>query len=580
MSQTGRPADHDAPPEQWTPAAPLSPPRTSQARLTPAAEARTIVASRTTSTLATLSDDGTPWASMISHGALPDGTPVIMVSTLAEHGRNLEQDQRASISVVSHDSGRDPLDQGRVTLAGRVERPEGDELAAAEAAYIAAVPAAALFARFGDFTTWVLRVDRVRWVGGFGTMDSVTADDYAAAVPDPVIPGAAGAVRHLNADHADALLQMAQALGGQDDATSASCKRADHLGLDLAAKTPRGPADVRIAFDEPLTAPAQLRAATVALTKRARGLLGVVLLALALVLGAGTAAPTDAHAAPAKVAKKSKKAKAKTPYKRIVTLTPFTSNVVSRLGLTPRAVGDDAGSNIRLHKRARKARRLPMSHPNGPSLEQLIRVKPDLILSSPNWRAGTKGMKSQGFEVIDGWEPMRVNNVSPAVRRIARKVGRASKAKAITRRIDRNLRAARKNYKSRPKVLVVLGIGRATMAFRQNSWGGDIVRYAGGRLLTGDGEARYAQGLPGSFAAISDEQVLRENPDVIIVVPHGNSGSIREAQEFFKTKPGWSITNAAKNGRIHISDPDTLLQASDDPARVVRKVRKSYLKNW
>ncbi|MGE4428133.1 MAG: ABC transporter substrate-binding protein [Solirubrobacteraceae bacterium] len=579
MSQTGRPADHDAPPEEWTPATPLSPPLTSEARLSPAAEARTIVASRTTSTLATLSEDGTPWASMISHAVLPDGTPVIMVSTLAEHGRNLERDQRASIAVVAHSSGRDPLDQGRVTVAGVVERPTGDELAAAEAAYIAAVPAAALFARFGDFTTWVLRVDRVRWVGGFGTMDSVTADDYVAAEPDPVIPGATGAVKHLNADHADALLQMAQALGGQDDATAAVCKRADHLGLDLDAKTPRGPAAVRIAFEEPLSSAAQLRAATVALTKRARGLLGVVLLALALVLGTGAAAPTDAHAAPTKVAKKAKKGTTKTPYKRIVTLTPFTSNVVARLGLKPKAVADDAGGNLRLHKRLNRVRRLTMSHPNGPSLERLIRVKPDLILSSPNWRAGTKGMKSQGFEVIDGWEPMRVNNVSPAVRRIARKVGRASKAKAITRRIDKNLRNARKNYTSRPKVLLVMGIGRATMAFRKNSWGGDIIRYAGGRLVSGDGEARYAQGLPGSFAAISDEQVLRENPDVIIVVPHGNPGSIREAQTFFKSKPGWAITNAAKNGRIHISEPDTLLQASDDPAKVVRKVRKSYLKN-
>ena len=116
----------------------------------------------------------------------------------------------------------DPLDSGRVTLAGHLEVPEGDELEAARAAYKQASPASGLYGGFGDFTFYALRVERVRWVGGYGRMDSTDADDYHAAEPDPVAPVRAYAIEHLNEDHADALLDMARALGGHPDATEAT----------------------------------------------------------------------------------------------------------------------------------------------------------------------------------------------------------------------------------------------------------------------------------------------------------------------------------------------------------------------
>ena len=93
---------------------------------------------------------------------------------------------------------------------------------------------------------------------------------YAAAAPDPVGPSTAYAVTHLNADHADALLDMARVLAGFPDATAAVCSRADRFGLDLVMQTPRGTAYGRVGFATPCTEPDGLRAATVELTRRAR----------------------------------------------------------------------------------------------------------------------------------------------------------------------------------------------------------------------------------------------------------------------------------------------------------------------
>lgn len=91
---------------------------------------------------------------------------------------------------------------------------------------------------------------------------------------DPVSEGAERAITHLNEDHDDALLNMAQALGGCPEATAARCIDADRTGLDLIAQTPDGEAPVRVAYEEPIEGPEGLRTATVKLAQKARAELG------------------------------------------------------------------------------------------------------------------------------------------------------------------------------------------------------------------------------------------------------------------------------------------------------------------
>ena len=239
------------------------------ARPSAAEEARTIAASTNTGTLATLTATGDPWASFVTYGLL-DGAPVLCVSNLAEHGRNLVGDPRASIAIVAPATDPDPLASGRVTLAGVVDDPSATNSPPHADAHLAAVPAARYYVDYSDFALWVLRVHRVRWVGGYGRMDSATGEAYAAAAPDPVQPRAAGAITHLNADHAEALCAMAKTLGGYPDATAATCTGADRYGLDLKVSTPRGVAYTRVGYTAPIDSYDDLRSATVELARRAR----------------------------------------------------------------------------------------------------------------------------------------------------------------------------------------------------------------------------------------------------------------------------------------------------------------------
>ena len=242
---------------------------------THAERARTLVAQNTTGTLCTLAiePDGYPYGSFVTV-AFDAGNPVFLVSTMAEHTRNLQRDPRASLLVAERGSA-DPLANGRVTLLGPCARVEEDG-GTARGAFLATHPNAAYYADFGDFGFWKLRVDAVRYIGGYGRMSWVDAADWHAAEPDPLAAAAAGVIAHMNDDHADAMVLYCRAFSRATDISVARMTGVDRYGFEMSAETPEGPRPVRLGFAEPVATPDQVRAALVAMLQAARAKLAVV----------------------------------------------------------------------------------------------------------------------------------------------------------------------------------------------------------------------------------------------------------------------------------------------------------------
>jgi len=234
-----------------------------------AERARTLAARITTGTLGTLATDpeGYPYGSFVTV-AFDAGDPVFLVSTMAEHTRNLQQDARASLLVAEREQ-EDPLANGRVTLLGPCTRVEEDGGAAREA-FLATHPNAAYYVDFGDFAFWKLRVTSVRYIGGYGRMSWVEADDWHAAEPDPLASAAAGIIAHMNDDHADALPLYCNAFSRASGIAEASMTGVDRYGFEMSAITPEGPRPVRVAFPAPVATPQEVRTALVAMLKAAR----------------------------------------------------------------------------------------------------------------------------------------------------------------------------------------------------------------------------------------------------------------------------------------------------------------------
>lgn len=237
-----------------------------------AERARTLAGGRVTATLATIAREpaGTPFASVAPFGMDADGRPVLCISEMAEHTQNLRVDPRCSLLISETvDDGADPLAAGRVTLLGTAAVVGDDERDAAKAVHLAGNPHASYYVDFGDFHLWRITVESIRFVGGYGRMSWVGPDAWTAAAPDPIANSSAGALEHLNADHADSLLLIAQVTGGRSDATSASALGLDRYGLDLLARGDSGAGRVRVPWPSECNDPSEVRAASVALVAAA-----------------------------------------------------------------------------------------------------------------------------------------------------------------------------------------------------------------------------------------------------------------------------------------------------------------------
>lgn len=141
-----------------------------------AAEARALVQAARRGVLATLTPDGFPYASLVEFAPLPDGDVVLFLSSLAEHQKYLTADPRVSLLIAPEMGAENALAQGRVTLVGRAAvEPDRQQMAAA---YVQVHPGAAQTIGFADFQFYRLRVEKARYIAGFGRMGWLPESRY------------------------------------------------------------------------------------------------------------------------------------------------------------------------------------------------------------------------------------------------------------------------------------------------------------------------------------------------------------------------------------------------------------------
>jgi heme iron utilization protein len=143
-------------------------------------DVRAVLMAATTAALGTLDGrDHGPHVSLVGVAVPPDLEPVMLLSELAQHTRNLKVNARASLLIPAAGmAAGDPLASARVTLTGAIERIDID---AARAAYLGRHPAAAGYVDFADFAFYRLVVERAHFVGGFGRIVALSRADLAGA---------------------------------------------------------------------------------------------------------------------------------------------------------------------------------------------------------------------------------------------------------------------------------------------------------------------------------------------------------------------------------------------------------------
>ncbi|TCJ19542.1 DUF2470 domain-containing protein [Parasulfuritortus cantonensis] len=225
-------------------------------------EARRFTRGHTSGVLSTLSKrlDGFPFGSVSPFILDHAGRPVILISDIAEHTKNIVADARVSMIVQPY--AADMQVTGRVTVVGRAERlPDKDELGPR---YLRYFPQAEGYFAMHDFNFYRIEPVRVRWIGGFGHIFWIEPEAYLAAA-GTLAEAEGGILAHMNADHADNLRAYCRHVH-QVEAAEAAMIGIDPDGFDVRADGRL----LRFPFAEPVLDAQSARAALVELARQCR----------------------------------------------------------------------------------------------------------------------------------------------------------------------------------------------------------------------------------------------------------------------------------------------------------------------
>jgi putative heme iron utilization protein len=232
-----------------------------------ARQARSLLRRSRQGALATLmAGSGDPYCSLVNVASHADGSPILLISRLALHTRNILGDARVSLMLDERAPG-DPLEGSRIMLAGRAEQAIGRENEILRRRYLNAHPSAEVFVNFKDFSFFGIRPLAAHLVAGFGRIVDLQPSQFLTDISDAgsLLEAEQGAIDHMNADHRAAMNLYATRLLGAA-AADWRCIGCDPDGMDMQAGTTM----LRLDFPRRIVTAAALRQVLGELADQAR----------------------------------------------------------------------------------------------------------------------------------------------------------------------------------------------------------------------------------------------------------------------------------------------------------------------
>lgn len=217
--------------------------------------------------------DGYPFGSVAPFVLSHDCQPIILISNIAEHTKNIVANPKVSLLVFAGDD--DLQANARLTLLGNAVRIDKDE-ANFRARYLRYLPQASSYFDMHDFSFYRIEITHARYIAGFGKMgwlDGVDLSDGKPADYTQLADQETAMIEHMNTDHADSLIAYCQHFHGFD-ASHAKILGIDSEGFDVSAEiahqqaTP--PQLLRFDFEQPISDAQDARLAFVSMSKAAK----------------------------------------------------------------------------------------------------------------------------------------------------------------------------------------------------------------------------------------------------------------------------------------------------------------------
>ena len=195
---------------------------------------------------------GDPYCSLVNVATAADGAPLLLISRLAVHTKNVLADPRVSVMIDERKEG-DPLQGARVMLMGTAASTEN--------------PEAQMFAGFADFAFYRVTLKAAHLVAGFGRIVDLKPQDILTDTGDAaeLVAAEPEILAHMNADHADAVRLYATKLLGAPDGEW-RCVGCDPEGLELQLDRTA----LRLPFPQRVRSPGVLRQVLKQMAEQAR----------------------------------------------------------------------------------------------------------------------------------------------------------------------------------------------------------------------------------------------------------------------------------------------------------------------
>jgi putative heme iron utilization protein len=196
--------------------------------------------------------------------------PVILISNIAEHTKNIALNPKVSLLVFA--AGDDLQANARLTLLGEAVKIFKDKDTDLRARYLRYLPQAASYFDMHDFAFYRIHIHQARYIGGFGKMSWLSDVDMLSAIADSgalLASQETAIIEHMNADHAENLISYCKHFHNVD-ATQVQMLGLDCDGFDVEATVNNNTTMLRFDFEEKLHDAQSARAALVAMAKAAR----------------------------------------------------------------------------------------------------------------------------------------------------------------------------------------------------------------------------------------------------------------------------------------------------------------------
>jgi len=224
--------------------------------------------------------------------------------------------------------------------------------------------------------------------------------------------------------------------------------------------------------------------------------------------------------------------------KRIISLAPAITEELYLLGLENKIVGVTTYC-LRPPDAQRKEKIGTVIKVN---IEKIISLEPDLVLCLPMTSLSQiEKLKKLGVKVVSFGQRKDFFGVCEQFLELGEIVGRRKQAEQIVSITKNKMDSIKKKVKKLQKSRVFIQIGsKPLFTAIENSFIHDFIELSGGINIA----------LGAKTGLYSREEVLRKNPDVIIIVTMGIAGEQeKKAWQKYKT------LNAVRNERIYIMDP-------------------------